>query len=90
MFFVQTSEGTIRVEINDPGIELAIKGTEILLKQADQGKDVKLSPGDKTLIVQRGDFKFETDKLVLKKGDTVTVQVELLAGRVEVKQGEVL
>ena len=57
-------------------------------KQADQGKDNKLSPGDKTLIVQRGDFKFETNKLVLKKGETVTVQVELLAGRVEVKQGD--
>jgi len=88
VFFVQTSEGTIRVEINDPQIEVAIKGTSIVLKQADQGKDVKLSPGDKTLIVQRGDFKFETNKLVLKKGETVTVHVELLAGKVEVKQGD--
>ncbi|TVS09658.1 MAG: hypothetical protein EA424_26675 [Planctomycetaceae bacterium] len=86
VFFVQTSEGTIRVEINDPSIEVAIQGTEILLRQADQGKDVKLSPGDKTLIVQRGDFTFETDKLILKKGETITVRVELLEGKVEVKQ----
>src|SRR5690606_27343014 len=58
VLFVQTDAGTIRVEINDPAIEVAIKGTDIVLKQADQGKDVTLSPGDKTLVVQRGDFQF--------------------------------
>ena len=52
-------------EIDDPQIEVAIKGTDIVLKQADQGKDVKLSAGDHTLVVQRGDFKFETTQLVL-------------------------
>ena len=88
VFFVQTKDGMIRVEINDPQIEVAIKGTNIVLKKADQGKDVELSPGEKTLIVRRGDFKFETSKLVLKKGKNVTVHVELLAGQVEVKQGD--
>jgi len=88
VFFVQTGEGVIRVEINDPQIEVAIQGTDITLKQADQGKDVKLSPGEKTLIVQRGDFRFETDKLILKRGETVTVRVELLAGQVQVHQGD--
>jgi len=88
VFFVQTKDGIIRVEINDPQIEVAIKGTKILLKQADNGKDVKVTAGDKTLVIERGDFKFETDKLVLKKDDTVTVQVTLLTGNVEVKQGD--
>lgn len=82
IFFMRTKDGLIRVEINDPEIEVAIKGTDIVLKQADQGTDVKLSAGDHTIIVQRGDFTFETDKLVLKRGDTVTVKVELLAGQV--------
>ena len=79
IFFMRTKDGLIRVEINDPEIEVAIKGTDIVLKQADQGTDVKLSAGDHTIIVQRGDFTFETDKLVLKRGDTVTVKVDLLA-----------
>jgi hypothetical protein len=65
VFFVQTKDSVIRVEINDPDIKVSIKGTEIVLKQADQGKDVTLSPGDHVLIVKRGDFKFETDKLIL-------------------------
>ena len=88
VFSLQTKDGAIRVEINDPSIEVAIQGTEIVLKQADQGQDVRLSPGEKTLIVQRGDFKFESDKLVLKRGTTVTVQVTLLEGKVEVRQGD--
>ena len=88
VFFMQTKDGTIRVEINDPAIEVAIKGTDIILKQADQGKDVTLSPGERTLVVQREGFKFETSKLTLKKGDEITVQVELLGGEVFVRQGE--
>jgi serine/threonine protein kinase/formylglycine-generating enzyme required for sulfatase activity/tetratricopeptide (TPR) repeat protein len=91
VFFVQTDDGSIRVEINDPGIEVAIKGTEIVLKQADRGRDVKLTPGSHTLVVQRGDdVRFETDKLILKQGDQVTVRVELLADKVQVRQGEKL
>jgi serine/threonine protein kinase/formylglycine-generating enzyme required for sulfatase activity len=87
VYFFQTKDGVIRVEISDPGIEVAIKGTDIHLKQADNGKDVKVSPGDKTLVIERGDFKFESDKLVLKNKDTVTVRVALIAGNIEVKQG---
>ncbi|HWB09162.1 MAG TPA: SUMF1/EgtB/PvdO family nonheme iron enzyme [Pirellulales bacterium] len=88
--FLQTKDGAIRVEINDPQIEVAVKGTEIILKQADNGTQVKLSPGEKTLIVERGDFKFETDKLVLKKAETIALSVTFLAGKIQVKQGETL
>lgn len=87
VFFIPTRDGVIRVEINDPEIAVAIKGTEIVLQQADQGKDIKLSPGEKTLVVRRDDFQFETGKLILKKGDAVTVRVELLDGDVTVSAG---
>lgn len=87
VFLFQSKAGTIRVEINDPDIEVSVKGTRIVLKEADNGKDVSLVPGDKTLVVQRGDFKFETDSLTLKKGETVTIRVELLADRIIVHQG---
>jgi eukaryotic-like serine/threonine-protein kinase len=88
VIFVQTGEGVVRVEINDPGIAVAIKGTNVVLQHADQGKDITLVPGEKTLVVQRGEFTFETDKLTLKKHETVTVRVELLAGEVQVRQGQ--
>ncbi|MGH7140818.1 MAG: hypothetical protein ACREHD_34235, partial [Pirellulales bacterium] len=88
VFFIQTNNGTIRVEINDPQIEVTIQGTDLTLKQADNGADVKLSPGEKTLVVERGDLKFETDKLVLRRGDAVAVNVTFVAGQVEVKHGD--
>ena len=90
VFFVQTNVGTIRIEINDPKIEVAIEGTEIVLKQADQGRDVRLSPGNHTLVIRRDDLQFETNKLILRRGDAVTVRVELLAGEVQVRQDEKL
>lgn len=86
VFFAQTAEGTLRVEINDPEIEVTIRGTDIILKDAVNGRDIKLAPGDKSLVVERGDFRFETDKLILKKGETVTVRVELLEGEIRVSE----
>lgn len=88
LFFLQTKDGVIRVEINDPQVEVSIKGTDIVFKQADQGKDVHVTPGDKTLLIKRGDFSFETDKLILKNGSDVTIRVELLADQFQVYQGD--
>lgn len=90
VFFLSTRDGVIRVEINDPNIEVSIKGKEIVLRQTDQDKDIRVSPGDHTLIVARGGFEFETDKLSIKRGKTVTVRVELLAGQIQVWQGAAL
>ncbi|OYV84728.1 MAG: hypothetical protein B7Z73_14885, partial [Planctomycetia bacterium 21-64-5] len=88
ILLLPVKDGIIRVEINDPQVEVAIKGTDIVLKQVDNGRDVKLSAGEKTLVVELGDSKFETDKLVLKKGDAVNVAVTLIAGHLEVTQGD--
>ena len=81
-------QGVIRVEIADAEIEVTVRGTDIVWKQADHGKDVKLPPGVKTLLVRRGDFQLETDTLDLKTGDEVSIRVQLLAGHVEVREGK--
>jgi hypothetical protein len=88
VFLVPTRDGVIRVEILDPEIEVVIKGTEIVLKQANQGKDVSLLPGHHVLIVRCGELTFETDNLILKKGEMVTVRVAMLAGQIQVRQGK--
>jgi formylglycine-generating enzyme required for sulfatase activity/serine/threonine protein kinase len=85
VYWIQTPAGIIRVEITDPQVEVAIKGTEMKFTGADpQPVSVKPGEGEKVLVVTRGDFTFETDKLVLKKGDDTTVKVELLDGVVRV------
>ncbi|MCA9053194.1 MAG: SUMF1/EgtB/PvdO family nonheme iron enzyme, partial [Planctomycetaceae bacterium] len=83
LFLRGPNGSTLRVEINDPEIEVSVKGTEIVLKGADP-KPVKLTPGEHVLQVTRGDFAFDTDKLILKKGETVVVKVELLDSEVRV------
>lgn len=92
VFFVQTPEGTIRVEIEDPSIEVKIKGTAITLKKAHNGKDVKLSPGKKTLVVNLYGTTFETDNFTLKKNGETTLRVQLIGREVRVlkDEGEVL
>ncbi len=83
VFFFQTPNGTLRVEINDPDIEVTVKGSDIVLKQADK-EEITLTPGEHALVVKRGDFSFQTRNFELKKGETTTVKIELLPGKVQV------
>ena len=84
VFFFQTPNGTLRLEITDPEIEVKVKGHDIVLTNADDKQPIKLKAGEHTLIVTRGDFTFETKDFILKKGETTTVKVELLPGKVQV------
>ncbi len=89
IFFVQTNRGTLRVEINDPQIEVAVKGSDIVVK--DEGEeDIRLKPGEHTLHVKRGDLEFDTDAITLKKGETIAVKVELSGRRVRAMRGNTL
>ena len=83
VLFFQTPNGTLRVEIADPDVEVKVKGENIVLTNADQ-EPVKLKAGEHSLIVTRGDFTFETKQFTLSKGETTTVRVELLPGKVQV------
>ncbi len=79
--YVKTNRGTLRIEITDPLIEVAIQGTDIVVK--DEGEeDVRLTPGEHTLHVKRGNLEFDTDAFTLKKGETVAVKVERIGRRV--------
>ncbi|MCA9175104.1 MAG: protein kinase [Planctomycetales bacterium] len=84
VFFFQTPEGTLRVEINAPDIEVRVKGEDIVLTNTEQGT-IKLTPKDHALIVSRGeDFQFVTKQFSLTSGRTRTVRVDLLPDMVQV------
>ncbi len=83
VIFLQTPEGTLRVEINDPEIEVKVKGSDIVLTQADD-EEITLTSGAHALVITRGNFSFETKQFILKKGATTTVKVDLLPGKVQV------
>ena len=81
----ETPQGTVRIETSDPDTKVSFGGFnngEIL--QGDKRYAIKLRKGDHAMHVQHGDLEFDTDKFVVKKGDTVTLKVELLPGKVQV------
>ncbi|MFT5527175.1 MAG: hypothetical protein ACI9HK_005157 [Pirellulaceae bacterium] len=78
----------LRVEINDPKIEVAVKGTQIVLRKEGQ-LETKIEPGKQTLIVSHGsDFSFEVEKLVIKEGERATVLITFANDKIDVRQGD--
>jgi hypothetical protein len=85
-----TPRGTVRIESDDPAVEVVFGKDGPTIKGADK-EPISLKAGEHGVLIKRGDFTFEADKLVLKKGAALTLRVELLQGKVQVMQdGQVL
>ena len=87
VIFLRSGKGLIRLEINDPQVEVQIKGTQITLRGLQGAKELHVSPGEHALVIRRGDFEFETTRLVVRRGQKVTVRVEYVQGDLVVRQG---
>jgi serine/threonine protein kinase/formylglycine-generating enzyme required for sulfatase activity len=84
-----TAMGTVRIEVDDPDVKVTFDKNGATISGADK-VPITLEPGEHGIIVSRGDFRFETDKLVLKKGATVTLKVTFHDGKLQVfKDGKV-
>ena len=84
---VQTANGTLVVEINDPAVEARIKNGKLVLADADgkdrytitpADRDTKINAGAYTIRVEGADgLALDTREFTLKKGEQVTVRVTL-------------
>jgi hypothetical protein len=87
ILFWQTPDGRVlRIECNDPAIEIAFGDGELQVTGAYK-QPIVLKPGKASLRIARelpgGDrFEFETDKLVVAKGDNIVLNIEVLDGQV--------
>lgn len=71
VFFMQTPDGTVRIEIDDPEVKLAIEGHTATITNADK-QPITLKPGKHGLTITRGDFTFDTASFELpRRGNTV-------------------
>ena len=86
IFLFSTPNGTLRVEILDPEVEMKVKGTELTFEGSNLDP-VSLKAGEKKLQVTRGDLSFETEAFTLKKGTETRVKVELLGDNLVVNGG---
>jgi serine/threonine protein kinase/formylglycine-generating enzyme required for sulfatase activity/lysophospholipase L1-like esterase/DNA-directed RNA polymerase subunit RPC12/RpoP len=85
VLFWQTPHGSVRIESDDPRVEFVFDKTGPTIKGADK-EPITLQAGEHGLLVKRGDFMFQTDKLLIERGKTITLKVELLPGRMQVRQ----
>ncbi|MCX7665345.1 MAG: protein kinase [Gemmataceae bacterium] len=91
VFYFQTPKGTVRVEINDDSLEATLTKTGTVIKGADKSAEIRVETGEQTLKIKRGDFEFETEKFLLRKGENITLRVELLPGKVQItRDGQIL
>ena len=88
VYYWQTNNGTVRLEINDPDIKVVFDKNGPTISGVDK-HDIKLTPGEFGLTVERGDLKFQTDKFILKRGETITLKIEWFKeGKLQVVQGD--
>ena len=86
VIYVQTSRGTIRVEINDPQITVEIARQTITINNS--GDPIRIRPGDLKLIVRRGDLEFETDTFTLHRGENPAVRATFADGNLSCCLGD--
>jgi len=82
---VETPEGTLVVEIDDPDVEARIKNGKLILTDADGKVRYILTPSERNRKLDAGPYKIhvegadglvlDTPEFTLKKGDKVTVRV---------------
>ncbi len=86
VFFIRTSNGTVRIEILDPSLDVVFNSTGLLIKGDKKFEEIKLVPGKDRLKITRGEFEFYTDEFELKKGGDVVIRIEYFDGNVRVSK----
>jgi formylglycine-generating enzyme required for sulfatase activity/Leucine-rich repeat (LRR) protein len=78
-----TPRGVVKIESDDPNVRIVFDRDGPTVEGAG-GEPISLRAGEHGVHIKRGDFEFDAEKFVLKKGETITLKVELLAGKVKV------
>lgn len=91
VFYLQTRNGTLRIEIHDAGTQVAVVGSDVIVTPAEQDP-VTLTPGEHALEVRHGTLKFTTEQFVINKGKQTIITVELIEGELRVvdQKGQVI
>ena len=88
VFFLPSGNGVIRIEINDDSTQVTLTKTGAIIKGAGKEHEIKIAPGEHAMLVKRGDMELQTDKFVLKKGETVTLKVEFIKDKLVVLRAD--
>lgn len=84
--YLKSGDAVVRIQINDPDVEVSFQGRTLNIQSA--GQDLKVDPGEDTLVIRYGDAVFETGKFSLNKGDNPAVVIDLLDDTLAAKFGD--
>jgi hypothetical protein len=87
VYYMQTNHGIVRVEVNDPSLQVSINDQHITTQDGD-GKTLTIRPSEQTLIVRNddADFEFETDRFQIRRGDEINFKVDYRNGEIVVRK----
>lgn len=75
--FNPTKKGTLQVELAEPGIELRVPGTSIVVETVGT-TNVALTPGEHVLSIRHGNVAVETSSFEVVAGKTYVVRAEIV------------
>ena len=88
LLYFRAGNAVLKVEIDDPNVEVAVKGSSVVLKAP--GREIEVEPGETELAVRLGELHFNTKSFSLKKGEKTTVKVALADSKLAAKLGDEL
>lgn len=87
VYYIQTDNGIVRIEVTDPSLKVAINDQTITMTEGNK-KPLTIRAGEQSLVVRQGDsdFEFETDRFQIRRGDKIAFTVERLNGEVVISR----
>ncbi|HUE16648.1 MAG TPA: hypothetical protein VMR25_20910, partial [Planctomycetaceae bacterium] len=84
--YLRSGNTVVKIEINDPSVEVTVKGSTAAIKSP--GQEVSVEPGENELTVTYGKLTFTTKSFTLKKGEKKTVAISIVDSKVIAKLGD--
>ena len=81
VYYIQTNNGTVRVEVVDETLQVTIDGQVLTMKERNK-QPIKLWPGSHKLVVSHGETEFLTDNFEIHRNDKLAFKVDLVPGEV--------
>lgn len=87
VYYIQTNNGTVRVEVADDSLAVEISGQTVTMNDGDH-RPIQIQVGQKKLRIVQADsgFEFETDNFEIRRNDQIAFKVDLIQGEVVVSK----
>jgi hypothetical protein len=86
VLYFRSGKALLEVRIDDPNVEVSVKGSTVVLKAP--GQEIEVQPGETELAIRLGELHFTTNSFTLKRGDKTTVKVALADSKLAATLGE--